>query len=68
MTIAYAVAAYVLHTILGDTVSARVALVDALLPAVVGNLLLAVPVHALVGWSLRASERLERLPQVRILG
>jgi rod shape-determining protein MreD len=68
MTIAYAVAAYVLHTILGDTVSARVALVDALLAAVVGNLLLAVPVHALVGRTLRGSERLERLPEVRLLG
>jgi rod shape-determining protein MreD len=68
MTIAYAVAGYVLHTILGDTVSARVALVDALFPALMGNLLLAVPVHALVGRILRESERLERLPQVRILG
>jgi rod shape-determining protein MreD len=68
MTIAYAVAAYVLHTILGDTVSARVALVDALFPALIGNLLLAVPVHALVGRILRGSERLERLPEVRLLG
>jgi rod shape-determining protein MreD len=68
MTIAYAVAAYVLHTILGDTVSARVALVDALFPALIGNLLLAVPVHALVGRMLRASERLERLPEIRLLG
>jgi rod shape-determining protein MreD len=68
MTIAYAVAAYILHTILGDTVSARVALVDALFPALIGNLLLAVPVHALVGRILRGSERLERLPEVRLLG
>jgi rod shape-determining protein MreD len=68
MTIAYAAAAYVLHTILGDTVSARVALLDALLPAVIGNLLLAVPVYALVGRILRASERFERLPEVRLLG
>ena len=68
MTVAYAVAAYVLHTILGDAVSARIALVDALLPALVGNLLLAVPVHALVGRILRGAERLERLPEVRLLG
>ena len=68
MTVAYAVAAYVLHTMLDDTVSARVALFDALLAALVGNLLLAVPVHALVGRVLRPAERLERLPEVRLLG
>jgi rod shape-determining protein MreD len=68
MTIAYAVAAYVLHTILGDTVSARVALLDALFAAVIGNLLLAVPVYALVGRILRTADRFERLPEVRLLG
>jgi hypothetical protein len=68
MTVAYAAAAYVLHTILGDTVSARIALIDALVPAVVGNLLLAVPVHALVVRILRGAERYERLPEVRLLG
>jgi rod shape-determining protein MreD len=68
MTIGYAVAAYILHTILGDTVSARVALLDALFAAVIGNLLLAVPVYALVGRIMRAPDRLERLPEVRLLG
>jgi rod shape-determining protein MreD len=68
MTIAYAVAAYVLHTVLGDTVSARVALVNALLPAVAGNLLLALPVVALVGRLHRRPERVDALPQVRLLG
>jgi rod shape-determining protein MreD len=68
MTVAYAVAAYVLHTILGDAVSARVALLDAQLAALVGNLLLAVPVYALVGRLIRSPERLERVPEVRLLG
>ncbi len=67
MTIAYAGAAYVLHTILGDVVSARVALFDALLPAVVGNLLLGLPVYALVTRVSRRVERPEGLP-VRLLG
>src|SRR5919198_4977261 len=67
MTVAYAVAAYVLHTILGDAVSARVALLDAQLAALVGNLLLAVPVYALVVRLLRSPERLERVPEVRLL-
>ena len=68
MTVAYAVAAYVLHTLLGDSVSARVALVDSLLAALVGNLVLAIPVYALVGRILGNRERLERLPEVRLLG
>jgi rod shape-determining protein MreD len=68
MTVAYAVAASILHTILGDSVSARIALVDSLLAALVGNLLLALPVYALVGRILGSPERLERLPEVRLLG
>ena len=68
MTMAYAVAAYVLHTLLGDTVSARIALVDSMLAAVVGNLLLALPVYALVGRLLGSPDRFERLPAVRLIG
>ena len=68
MTVAYAVAAYVLHTLLGDGVSARIALVDSLLAAVVGNLVLALPVYALVARILRSPDGLERLPQARLLG
>ena len=67
ITIAYAVGGYVLHTVLGDTVSARVALGTALPPALVGNLLLTVPVFALVRRLLTTSER-ESLREVRLLG
>jgi rod shape-determining protein MreD len=68
MTVAYAVAGYVFHTILGDTVSARVALGSALPAAIVGNLLLAVPVFALVRRLLAGPERVESLREVRLLG
>jgi rod shape-determining protein MreD len=68
MTVGYAVAAYVLHTLLGDSVDARVALLDALLPALVGNLLLAVPVCALARRVLGRSQRSEGLREVRLLG
>ena len=68
MTVAYAVAGYVFHTILGDTVPARVALGSALPAALVGNLLLAVPVFALVRRLLARPERAEGLREVRLLG
>ena len=68
MTVGYAVGAYVLHTVLGDAVSARVTLLGALLTALAGNLLLAVPVHALVSRVLRRSERFEGFPEIRLLG
>jgi rod shape-determining protein MreD len=68
VTVAYGVGAYVLHTILGDAVSARVALGTALPPAVVMNLLLTFPVHALVRRFLRPLERVDRAREVRLLG
>lgn len=67
MTIAYAAAGYALHTILGDTVSAGVALGSALPAAIVGNLLLTVPVFALVR-RLLARQPAEALREVRLLG
>ncbi|HET7856695.1 MAG TPA: rod shape-determining protein MreD [Gaiellaceae bacterium] len=47
VTVLFAVAALILHFMLGDPASARVALVEALPPELVLNLLLAVPVFAL---------------------
>jgi rod shape-determining protein MreD len=46
-TVLYAVGALILHFMLGDPASARVTLVDALIPELVLNLLLAFPVFAL---------------------
>jgi rod shape-determining protein MreD len=46
ITIGVGLAGYLLHFMLGDDVSARLALVTALVPALVLNLLLCVPVYA----------------------
>jgi cell shape-determining protein MreD len=48
VTALYALGVYALHFMLGDDLSARLVLVDALLPAILWNLLLTVPVYALV--------------------
>ena len=47
VTVLYAFGRYALQFMLGDAVSARVVLVDALLPTLLFNLVLAVPVYAL---------------------
>jgi rod shape-determining protein MreD len=47
VTVLYAVGSLILHFMLGDPASAKVALVDALPPEVVLNLILAFPVFAL---------------------
>jgi rod shape-determining protein MreD len=50
VTVLYAVAAVILHFMLGEPASARVALIDALPPEIVLNVLLGVPVFALCRW------------------
>ena len=47
VTVLYAVGTLILHFMLGDPVSAKAALVDALPPEVAMNLILAIPVFAL---------------------
>ena len=57
-----------LHYMLGDPVSARVVLLDAL-PAKVGlNLLLTLPVYALTRWVLGLGTVPERATEVQLLG
>jgi rod shape-determining protein MreD len=57
-----------LHYMLGDPVSARVVLLDAL-PAKVGlNLLLTLPVYALTRWVLGLGTVTERATEVQLLG
>jgi rod shape-determining protein MreD len=68
ITVLYALGAYALHTILGDSVSARAVLVTALLPALAFNALLTVPVFALARRLLRPAPRVERAREVRLLG
>ena len=56
ITVLAGVFGFVLHYMLGDDVVARHALVTALAPALVGNLLLALPVHALVRATVHEGE------------
>ena len=67
VTILYAFGALVLHYMLGQNASAQAVLVDALPPGVFFNLLLTLPVYALVRRGLRPA-RPEAVPEVRLLG
>ena len=68
ITILYAAAAVALHFMLGNAVSARLVLVESLLPTVVLNALLAVPVYALARTFLRLGQPGERAREVSLLG
>ena len=58
---------YVLHFMLGEEVVARHALVTALLPAFVLNLLLALPINALVRWAVGEEARSEPSREVEVM-
>lgn len=58
---------YVLHYMLGEEVVAGHALVTALMPAFVLNLVLASPLHALVRRVVGEGERAETSPEVEVL-
>lgn len=66
-TLLYAVGAYALRFLLGSELSARHVLVDALLPAAMFNLLLTVPLFAMVRALLPRPDRAERGREVRLL-
>jgi rod shape-determining protein MreD len=66
ISILYAFAALALHVVLGDPVNARLAFVDALVPTVLLNLLVTVPVYALAKRALGPPEW--RQAEVRLLG
>ena len=68
VTIAIAFAGLGLHGLLGEDVSARRALFDALLPGLVLNLLLAGPVWALSRTVLRKQTTSDRVTEVQLLG
>jgi len=57
-----------LHYLLGDPVSARIVLLDALPPKIVLNLLLTLPVYALTRWVLSLGPKPEPVTEVRLLG
>lgn len=56
VTILYTAGAFVLHFVLGDEVSARRALVTSMPPTILFNVLVTVPVYAVVRRFLRAGE------------
>lgn len=59
--------AFALHYMLGDEVVARYALVTSLLPSLVLNLVLALPLYALVRRVVGVSEGTERLSEVEVV-
>lgn len=67
ITVLAGVFGFVLHYMLGVEVVARHALLTALAPTVLLNLLLAVPVYALVRASVREPERFDRPSEVEVL-
>lgn len=68
VTVLYAVGSVVLHFVLGVDVAARHALLTVLPPALVLNVLLAIPVYALCRRLLPPLERAERGREVQLLG
>lgn len=66
-TIGIAYAGFGLHFLLGEEVSARLALFDTLLPSLALNLILGVPVYALCRSALSRSGS-DRVSEVRLLG
>jgi rod shape-determining protein MreD len=67
-TVVLAYAGYGLHFLLGEELSARRALFETLLPALVLNLLVARPVYALCRSALRRSTVSDRVSEVKLLG
>ena len=66
-TIGIGYGGYALHYLLGEEVSARLALFDFLLPSLVLNLALGIPVYALCRSAL-ARSRPDRIAEVQLLG
>jgi rod shape-determining protein MreD len=67
VTVLYSAGAYALHFVLGDQVSARLVLFDALVPAIMWNLLLTVPVYAVVRRLLPPLALTERAREVTLV-
>ena len=66
-TIGIAYAGYGLHSLLGEEVSGRLALIDTLLPSIALNLVLGLPVYAFCRSALSRTGS-ERVAEVRLLG
>jgi hypothetical protein len=64
----YSVGAMVLHFLLAEEVSARLVIVDSLVPTIAFNLILTAPVYWLVRKLLRPVDWTDRAREVRLLG
>jgi len=67
-TVLVQLGALILHYLLGDDVSARAVLLDTLPSKVLLNLLLTLPVYALVRRLLAVGKPVETVTEVRLLG
>lgn len=67
-TVLVQLGALILHYLLGDAVSAQTVLLEALVPKVFLNLLLTLPVYALVRRLLAVAAQPETATEVRLLG
>ena len=68
VTVLYAFGALFLHFLLGDPVSARLVIVESLVPTIAFNLVLTAPVYWLVSRLLPPLEWRDRTHEVRLLG
>lgn len=68
ITILYQFTALILHFMLGQPAPARLVLLDSLVPTVVLNLVLTIPVYALVRRVLPMPQWTDRAREVRLLG
>jgi cell shape-determining protein MreD len=67
ITVLASLFAFVLHFMLGEDVVARHALVTVLVPTLVLNLVLALPVHALVRSIVGGESAIEPSPEVEVV-
>ena len=67
-TLLYALASLALHVVLGDPVSARYVLFDALVPTIALNVLLALAVFRFCRATLPPLDRLGRVREVQLIG
>jgi rod shape-determining protein MreD len=67
ITVLAAVFAFALHGMLGDGLDARYALLTALVPTLLANLLLALPVHSLVRSIVREQDYVEPASEVEVV-
>ena len=68
VTVLYAVGALTLHFMIGDPAPARHVLVETLFQGIALNLLVTIPIFALLRRVLRPADRAERIEGVRLLG